>query len=144
MTAKEQLRRIVSLDSRIAQRLKLVEYYMEKASSMSQALRDIVIQGNGATSPMEECVVKAIDIARDINAEITMLRDERLAIAAQVNAMRSERFKEILERRYFNPARPSWQTIAEEMHLDEDHVKHLHGWALEAFERENSARNSTK
>jgi hypothetical protein len=34
MTAKEQLRRIVSLDSRIAQRLKLVEYYMDKATSL--------------------------------------------------------------------------------------------------------------
>ena len=135
MTAKERLRQIASLDSRIANRLRLVEYYMDKATSLEHALKSIVVQSNSAVSPMEECVVKAIDLARDIQAEIDTLRDERRTVVRDLDALPSGRLKDVLERRYISAPRESWADIAADMGLDEDYVKHLHGWALEAFGR---------
>ena len=54
MTAKEQLRQLATLNQRIDQRLKLIEYYMEQAERMGGALSQVgAVTGTKERSPME-------------------------------------------------------------------------------------------
>lgn len=131
--AKDTLRKVAVIDSRIAMRFQLVEYYMNRASSMSQAMRQIAVQPGMTVSTMEECVVKAVDFANEIKAEIEDLRKHRNRVVSIIDRLESDRFKQVLERRYLSIDRPTWEKIAEEMGMETDYVKHVHGWALEAF-----------
>jgi DNA-directed RNA polymerase specialized sigma subunit len=134
MTAKEQLRQLSTLNQRIEQRRKLVEYYMEQAEKMGGALSQVgVVTGTKTQSPMTDCVDKAIDLAADIAAEMDALKAERRLICGIVERIPDARYKPVLELRYFAPRTPIWEDIAEEMGIDVRHVHRLHGEALVQF-----------
>jgi len=131
MTAKEQLRQISTLNQRIDQRLKLIEYYMEQAERMGGALSQVgAVTGTKEHSPMERWVDKAIDLARDLENEVDSLRAERRLVCGIVEQIRNPRYKQVLELRYFSPRTPKWEQIAEQMEVDVRHIYRLHGEAL--------------
>ena len=131
MTAKEQLRQLTTLNQRIDQRLKLIEYYMEQAERMGGALSQVgVVSGTKTQSPMADWVDKAIDQAKDISKEVDTLRAERRLICGIVDRMPNPKYKQVLELRYFSPQRMTWEEIAEKMGLDVRWVYRLHGEAL--------------
>jgi len=131
MTAKEQLRQISTLNQRIDQRLKLIEYYMEQAERMGGALSQVgAVTGTKEHSPMERWVDKAIDLARDLENEVDSLRAERRLVCGIVDRITNPKYKQVLELRYFSPKPPRWEDIAETMGLDVRWVYRLHGEAL--------------
>jgi len=131
MTAKEQLRQLATLNQRIDQRLKLIEYYMEQAERMGGALSQVgAVTGTKEHSPMERWVDKAIDLARDLENEVDSLRAERRLVCGIVEQIRNPRYKQVLELRYFSPRTPKWEQIAEQMEVDVRHIYRLHGEAL--------------
>ena len=131
MTAKEQLRQLSTLNQRIDQRLKLIEYYMEQAERMGGALSQVgAVTGTKERSPMERWVDKAVDLAHDLEGEVEELRAERRLIGGIVDRMPNPRYKQVLELRYFSPKQPRWEDIAETMGLDVRWVYRLHGEAL--------------
>ena len=131
MTAKEQLRQLSTLNQRIEQRLKLIEYYMEQAERMGGALSQCgVVTGTKAQSPMADWVDKAVDLANDISGEVNALRAERRLICGIVDRMPNPKYKQVLELRYFSPYPAKWEDIAETMGLDVRWVYRLHGEAL--------------
>ena len=131
MTAKEQLRQLATLNQRIDQRLKLIEYYMEQAERMGGALSQVgAVTGTKERSPMERWVDKAVDLANDISKEVDTLRAERRLICGIVDRMPNPKYKQVLELRYFSPYPTKWDHIAETMGLDVRWVYRLHGEAL--------------
>ena len=131
MTAKEQLRQLATLNQRIDQRLKLIEYYMEQAERMGGALSQVgAVTGTKERSPMERWVDKAVDLARDLEGEVEELRAERRLIGGIVDRMPNPKYKQVLELRYFSPQPMTWEEIAEKMGLDERWVRRVHGYAL--------------
>ena len=131
MTAKEQLRQISTLNQRIDQRLKLIEYYMEQAERMGGALSQVgAVTGTKTQSPMANWVDKAIDLANDISEEVNALRAERRLICGIVDRIKNPKYKQVLELRYFSPYPTKWDDIAETMGLDVRWVYRLHGEAL--------------
>ena len=131
MTPKEQLRQLSTINQRIDQRLKLIEYYMEQAERMGGALSQVgVVTGTKTQSPMADWVDKAIDLARDLENEVDSLRAERRLVCGIVDRMPNPRYKQVLELRYFSPKPPRWEDIAETMGLDVRWVYRLHGEAL--------------
>ena len=131
MTAKEQLRQLSTLNQRIDQRLKLIEYYMEQAERMGGALSQVgVVSGTKTQSPMADWVDKAIDLAKDISKEVDTLRAERRLVCGIVEQIPNVRQKQVLELRYFSPVTPTWEEIAEQMEVDVRHIYRLHGEAL--------------
>ena len=131
MTPKEQLRQLSTINQRIDQRLKLIEYYMEQAERMGGALSQIgVVTGTKERSPMERWVDKAVDLARDLEGEVEELRAERRLIGGIVDRITNPKYKQVLELRYFSPKSPRWEDIAETMGLDVRWVYRLHGEAL--------------
>ncbi len=136
MTPKEQLRQISTLNQRIEQRLKLIEYYMEQAERMGGALSLVgSVTGTKEQSPMERWVDKAIDLARDLEAEVEALRAERRLVGGIVDRIENAKQKQVLELRYFSIRPPTWEQIAENMGLDVRWVYRLHGEALKSYER---------
>ena len=136
MTPKEQLRQISTLNQRIDQRLKLIEYYMEQAERMGGALSLVgSVTGTKEQSPMERWVDKAIDLARDLEAEVEALRAERRLVGGIVDRIENAKQKQVLELRYFSPQPMTWEEIAEKMGLDVRWVYRLHGEALKSYER---------
>lgn len=131
MTAKEQLRQLSTLNQRIDQRLKLIEYYMEQAERMGGALSQVgAVAGTKERSPMERWVDKAIDLKNDLADEIESLRAERRLVCGIVDRIENPRYKQVLELRYFSPKTPTWEQIAEQMEADVRHIYRLHGEAL--------------
>ena len=131
MTPKEQLRQLSTLNQRIDQRLKLIEYYMEQAERMGGALSQVgAVTGTKTQSPMADWVDKAIDLANDIGEEVNALRAERRLICGIVDRITNPKYKQVLELRYFSPKPPRWEDIAETMGLDVRWVYRLHGEAL--------------
>ena len=142
MTPKEQLRQLSTINQRIDQRLKLIEYYMEQAERMGGALSQIgVVTGTKTQSPMADWVDKAIDLANDISGEVNALRAERRLICGIVDRMPNPKYKQVLELRYFSPQPMIWEEIAEKMGLDERWVRRVHGYALLEYGR---VANGTK
>ena len=136
MTAKEQLRQLATLNQRIDQRLKLIEYYMEQAERMGGALSLVGrVTGTKEQSPMERWVDKAIDLARDLEAEVEALRAERRLVGGIVDRIENAKQKQVLELRYFSPQPMTWEEIAEKMGLDERWVRRVHGYALLEYGR---------
>ena len=136
MTPKEQLRQISTLNQRIEQRLKLIEYYMEQAERMGGALSLVgSVTGTKEQSPMERWVDKAIDLARDLEAEVEALRAERRLVGGIVDRIENAKQKQVLELRYFSPQPMTWEEIAEKMGLDERWVRRVHGYALLEYGR---------
>ena len=136
MTPKEQLRQISTLNQRIDQRLKLIEYYMEQAERMGGALSLVGrVTGTKEQSPMERWVDKAIDLARDLEAEVEALRAERRLVGGIVDRIENAKQKQVLELRYFSPQPMTWEEIAEKMGLDERWVRRVHGYALLEYGR---------
>ena len=131
MTAKEQLRQLSTLNQRIDQRLKLIEYYMEQAERIGGALSMVgAVAGTKERSPMERWVDNAIDLAHDLEGEVEELRAERRLIGGIVDRITNPKYKQVLELRYFSPKPPRWEDIAETMGLDVRWVYRLHGEAL--------------
>ena len=131
MTAKEQLRQLATLNQRIDQRLKLIEYYMEQAERMGGALSQVgAVTGTKERSPMERWVDKAVDLAHDLEGEVEELRAERRLIGGIVDRIPNPKYKQVLELRYFSPRTPKWEQIAEQMEVDVRHIYRLHGEAL--------------
>ena len=136
MTAKEQLRQLSTLNQRIDQRLKLIEYYMEQAERMGGALSQVgAVTSTKERSPMERWVEKAVDLAHDLESEVEELRAERRLIGGIVDRMPNPKYKQVLELRYFSPQRMTWEEIAEKMGLDERWVRRVHGYALLEYGR---------
>ncbi len=136
MTAKEQLRQLSTLNQRIDQRLKLIEYYMEQAERMGGALSQVgAVSSTREHSPMERWVDKAIDLKNDLADEIESLRAERRLVCGIVDRIENPRYKQVLELRYFSLTAPTWEEIAEAMGLDERWVRRLHGYALLEYGR---------
>lgn len=136
MTPKEQLRQISSLNQRIDQRLKLIEYYMAQAERMGGALSMVgSVSSTREHSPMERWVDKAIDLANDLASEVEALRMERRLVCGIVDRLTNPKHKQVLELRYFSPTTTKWEDIAEIMEVDVRHVYRLHGEALVQYAR---------
>lgn len=134
MTAKEQLRQLSTLNQRIDQRVKLIEYYMEQAERMGGALSQCgVVTGTKAQSPMADWVDRAVDLAIDIGGEVQALRAERRLVCGIVDQIPNARHKQVLELRYFAPRPMRWEDIADTMGLDVRWVYRLHGEALQEY-----------
>lgn len=134
MTPKEQLRQISTLNQRIDQRLKLIEYYMEQAERMGGAMSQVgAISGTKEQSPMERWVDKAVDLAKDLEAEVEALRMERRLVGGIVDRIENPKYKQVLELRYFSIHPPTWEQIADDMGLDVRWVYRLHGEALKSY-----------
>lgn len=128
MDAKEYLSQARFLDTRINSKIKQVESLNTLATSASSVLTGMPHNPNKATSKMADIVCKIVDLQAEINQDIDTLVDLKREIGAVINAIPTEEYSTILERRYLCFER--WETIAAGMGYDLRWLHRLHDKAL--------------
>ncbi|SHF44113.1 DUF1492 domain-containing protein [Caloramator proteoclasticus] len=129
MNAKEFLRQAIWLDKLINSKLEHLEKLEVLAQKTTVDLsKEKVTGGNGTTSPMENVVVKIIELKREINEDIDRLIDLKKEIGKVISNIDNPSYQLILEMRYINNR--NWDEIADEMGLDKRWLLRLHMRAL--------------
>ena len=90
------------------------------------------ISGTNQHSPMEDAVVKLIDLEYELNDDIDRLVDLKRDMANLIAKISDPSHRVLLEMRYL--AGNTWEEIALKMDYDLRWVYRLHGRALQAVE----------
>lgn len=136
MTAKEYLMQLQLLDLKITQKVQ------EAAQLRSMVTgRGIAISEKVQTSPknsQEDIITKYLDLEEKIDSMIDKYAAEKDLIIDQIHELTDPRFIRILYDRYVPDERhrvKSLEQISVDMNYNYDHVRHLHGFALQEFQR---------
>lgn len=128
MKIKEYLGKAYRLDQRINSKLEQIESLNELATKASTTLTGMPRNSNGATSRMEDVIVKIIDLQTEINNDIDELVDLKSEIVRLIKEVDNYEYQTLLEKRYlcFN----TWEQIAVDMDYSIQHIYRLRDKAV--------------
>lgn len=135
MTAKEYLRQLRRLD----RQLELLFREREELERAQTFLRSPQIEGDRVqTSPSGDppwmgYLIKWEEMTNRIGEKWNELIEQKKVIVSQINDLTDSRYIDLLTKRYVEYK--SFEKIAVEMNYTYDHVRRLHGWALQAFKQ---------
>ena len=132
MNAKEYLSQAYRLDQRINSKLKQVTNLRDLAARTTATIHPERVSGTKQRSPMENAIVKIIDLEHEINNDIDRLVDMKREISAVISTLKTPIHRIILELRYLEGK--NWEEIAHAMDYDLRWVYRLHGRALKEVE----------
>ena len=92
-------------------------------------------------SPMEEAMVKLIDLENEINEDIDNLVDLKRKIAKEIALLEDENNKMVLELRYV--ALKKWEDVSDAMGCDLRWVYRVHKKAIKEFENTHKPLKAT-
>jgi len=128
MNAKEYLSQAYRLDRRINSKLEQVDNLRELSTKATASIHAERISGTKERSPMENAIVKLIDLEHEINADIDKLVDLKRELTAFIDKLVNSNHKTLLELRYLNGF--TWDRVAGSMGYDVRWIYRLHGAAL--------------
>lgn len=133
MKAKKFLQQAIWLDKLIDSKLEQLEKLESLAQKTTVDLtKERVSGGSGATSSMENVVVKIVELKREINDDIDRLIDLKREISEIISKLDNPSYQLILEMRYVN--NKNWERIASEMGYDLRWILRLHARALKEID----------
>ena len=132
MNAKHYLSQAYKLDQRIECKLRQVERLRDLSTRATASIHAERVSGTKERSPMENAVVKLIDLEHDINKDIDRLVDLKREIMKFVEELENPDYKLLLESRYLNLM--TWEPIAEMMGYSVRQILRIHGKALSELE----------
>lgn len=134
MNVKEYLSQAVWLDQRINSKLEQLESLRNLAMKVTTDFsKERVSGGNTDRSPMENTIVKIIDLENEINEEIDKLVDFKTDIMETINQMKDPICQLLLEMRYIEGQ--TWEEVASALSYNDRTVFKIHGRALKEFEK---------
>ncbi|RXM70718.1 DUF1492 domain-containing protein [Clostridium tetani] len=134
MNAKEYLSQAVWLDKRIDSKLEQLESLKSLAMKVNTDITQERVSGGPNTkSPMENVMVKVIDLEYEINRDIDNLVDLKKEIIETINKLSDLNYQLLLEMRYINGR--CWDEVAISMGYDRRWILRLHGRALKEIEK---------
>lgn len=138
MTAREYLDQIRILDARITNLLdnKNALWDGRLPSGISYGVH---VQQSKNVDQYTDWLAKLTDLEQQINQEIDRLVDLKMDITEQINDLKDARYIQVLHLRHVDLMR--YRDIASEMGYSIEHVRRLHGQALQAFERRFCKKN---
>jgi len=132
MTAKEFLGGIAELEKEIVRKKQRCKTLRDVATNTSASNRTDDIQKSKEKSPLENIMVKVIDLEREIEADKAHLVNLKAKVWEQLDKLTDETQKRILWLRYAE--RKSWQYIVSEVSFTSRYVFKLHIKAMEELE----------
>ena len=132
MTAKEFLGGIAELEKEIVRKKQRCKTLRDVATNTSASNRTDDIQKSKEKSPLENIMVKVIDLEREIEADKAHLVNLKAKVWEQLDKLTDETQKRILWLRYAE--RKSWQYIVSEVSFTSRYVFKLHIKAIEELE----------
>lgn len=134
MNAKEYLSQAMSLDKMIDNKLEQLESLKRLSMKVTSTLQqDKVSGGNHVKSPMENAIVKVIDLRDEINDDIDRLVDLKKEILQTIHQVADLNYQLLLEMRYINGK--TWDDVALALNYNSRSVFKIHGRALKEIEQ---------
>ena len=133
MTAKEYLQQLHKLDVIIEQRIQEKSDLRERLSSIGsfdyakERVQTSFPEGAG----YEKQIMKVIDLEKEIDYLIDNYVNLKHTIIGQLHELRNGKYIEILYKRYVENKK--LEQIAIEMDYSYNHIRHIHGYALQEF-----------
>ena len=138
MSAKEYLSEIITLKKAVDALEDKVELLRVQAANIKAIKydKDRVQVSEGYT--LEDSVIALIDAEKEYTDVIAKYHKAVKIRIKQIAGMDNQNYSQVLMLRYVvdnDGRRQSLEDIAEQMYMSLDRIKHLHGEALEEFER---------
>lgn len=132
MDAKQYLSQAYYLDKRINSKIEQVASLRELATKATASVHAERVSGTRQRSPMENAVLKLIDLENEINDDIDRLVDLKRELSAFIAEIDNHAYRIVLELRYLNGN--TWEEVADVMGYDLRWIYRLHGKALKEAE----------
>lgn len=143
MTAKEYLNQIQVMRHKVEEKKRQLEELRELATaigSFDYSKDKIVSSPTGDT--LEKKVIKVADKQTEYVQEIVKYLSIKERIVEEINLVENETYRMLLIKRYAEGKR--LEEISVEMCMTYEWVRHLHGMALQEFERIRKERTNDK
>lgn len=136
MTAKQYLSQLRKLNLSIEQnRLELERLREDSRSIKATDYGSVAVShSSGNEASYAAAVERLIDLEAKVSVRIAMLAALRNKIILEISEMSNPRFSDLLYQRYVEGR--SLEQIAVKMAYSYSRVKHMHGIALQAFQKE--------
>lgn len=133
MTAREYLDQAYLLDQQINCKIEQLSKLNDQAKKATTTLTGMPHSLSGATSNLENTIVKIVDLQREINDDVDRLVDLKTEITQVIKSVEDVKQRFILEKRYLCWA--SWPEIAVELDVSNRRLYYLHDLALEEVQK---------
>lgn len=131
MNAKEYLSQAFIIDQRIDSKLEQVSSLRALAEKVTVSYGQERVMSTRQPSPIENAIVKLIELENEINDDIDKLVDLKKTIMDRIASVKSDENRLILELRYLSFK--TWEDIAEIMNYSYRQVHRIHSEALKDF-----------
>lgn len=132
MTAKEYLNQIRAKDNEINRKQQKLEALRNIAFNTSPHYESEAVQRTREKSPLENIMVKIVDLDKEIDSDIDALVDLKVEVWEQLDKMNDESQKRILWLRYAEYK--TWSNIADVINFTPRYVYKLHIKALDELD----------
>lgn len=133
MNAKEYLSQAFIVNKRINSKLQQVSALRSLALKVNSTFEEDKVSTTRKQSPMEDAIVKIIDLENEINSDIDDLIEIKRKIASEISLLTDENYKMVLELRYV--ALMKWEEISVATDYDLRWVYRIHNKAIKEFEK---------
>jgi len=129
MNAKEYLSQAWYLDKRIKTKERQLDWLRSHAAYVSPRISDEPkVSASGRRSPVEEAVVRIVELETEINNSIANLIKLKQEIGRTIRDVNNMECETLLEMRYLTFL--AWDQIASQLNYSQDYIYHLHRKAL--------------
>ncbi len=134
MSVKEYLQQLQRLDAVINQKIKELKDLRSTIYSVGSIdySKERVQLAPSANAPFVKAADRIADLEAEINQEVDNFVNEKHKIINQIQGLQNADYIKLLFKRYVEFKK--LETIAAEMNFTYDYIKHLHRYALKAFE----------
>jgi DNA-directed RNA polymerase specialized sigma subunit len=137
MTAKEYLSQAWYLDKRIRTKERQLDWLRSHAAYVSPRIsEEPKVFTSGRRSPVEEAVVRIVELESEISTSIAGLMQLKQEIGRTIRSVNNMECETLLEMRYLTFL--AWDQIAAQLGYSRDYIYHLHRKALELVRVPNS------
>lgn len=134
MKPKEYLIQLKYLDNEIDCKLKLIEETKAKALSVGSFSTE-PRSGGSSRLDFTDWISKLADMEKEINIKIDELVNLQKTINAQIDGVQNSLYRLVLTSHYIRNM--TLGEIAAEYNYDYSYIKHVHGYALLEFKKNN-------
>jgi DNA-directed RNA polymerase specialized sigma subunit len=135
VTVKEYLSQALFLDESINCKLEQVSILKRLATKITSNFEDERVTCTKQQSPMENVIVKLVDLENEINDDIDKLVDLKREIKTAISNVNNDEFRLLLELRYLS--NKEWEEIALLMNYSWRNIHYLHNKALKEVKISN-------
>ncbi|MGF7185291.1 DNA-directed RNA polymerase specialized sigma subunit [Desulfitispora alkaliphila] len=128
MNAKEYLSQAIWLDQRINSKLEQLKSLRSLSMKVTTSYEHEQVSRTKEKNPMENTVVKLMELEHEIDKDIVRLVDLKRKIMKVINRIESDEYRLVLEMRYLNFK--TWEDISEKLNYSYRQVHRIHGEAL--------------